>query len=68
MSETQTVTQIAAMTFVDTVSEDFRLGHCCLSSLALMKPEAVGQQLIQGTDNVVPTGCKMPELAAEKLT
>lgn len=46
MSETQTVTQIAAMTFVDTVSEDFRLGHCCLSSLALMKPEAVGQQLI----------------------
>ena len=23
---------------------------------------------LQGTDNVVPTGCRMPELAAEKLT
>ena len=24
--------------------------------------------MVQGTDNVVPTGCRMPELAAEKLT
>jgi len=27
--------------------------------------DAIG---LQGTDNVVPTGCRMPELAAEKLT
>ena len=26
------------------------------------------QELLQGTDNVVPTGGRMPELAAEKLT
>ena len=23
--------------------------------------------VVQGTDNVVPTGCRMPEVAAEKL-
>ena len=26
------------------------------------------KQQVQGTDNVVPTSCRMPELAAEKLT